>query len=92
MDDRTESMLWNYKAPSSEPRRPNPCEFVRASDNRPIACELMFHGESYKREATSRPRRDLVLARRVSVEGAGDHVGVEGEEDMEGRPRIRLGF
>ena len=48
MDERTRSMLWNHTPPTSAPRATEPLfEFVRASDQRAVACALVFNGDSY---------------------------------------------
>jgi len=60
MDDRTKSMLWDYTAPPAKSKAAEPLfDFTRASDGRPIACELMFRGESYGWEARFLDRGEI---------------------------------
>jgi hypothetical protein len=51
------------QAPASQ-RKPGELffEFVRASDQAPMSCELRFHGESYGWEALFRKRGELFYA------------------------------
>ena len=58
------SMLWNHKTPTAKPRPAEPLfEFTRASDRRPITCELRFNSESYGWEVRFLDRGGLWYSR-----------------------------
>ena len=64
MDPKTESMLWNYQVPATLPKPTELLfEFIRASDQSPIRCELRFNGESYGWEARFMDRGELWYSR-----------------------------
>jgi len=59
------SLLWN--APPPPPRQPKPgellFEFLRASDNAPMSCELRFNGESFGWEVQFFERGEFLRSR-----------------------------
>ena len=81
----TRSMLWNQKAPTTKPQPAEPLfEFTRASNQRPITCDLGFNSESYGWEVRFLDGGGLVLAWSVRGEGAGCRLGVAEAGEIEG--------
>lgn len=68
-------MLWN--APPPPPRKATPgellFEFVRASDDALMTCELRCHGESYGWEAQFLERGEFLYSRRFDTRALAVH-------------------